>query len=297
MRNKILIGLIIFAAFGYGILVGCKKVFPYYQFENMKAIIDTKSITSIIPDEIVIYKRTQLRELKLNIFYPPKYNKKNKYPAAVFFSGGGWIEENTNTVFSHCKALSDKGMICAVADYRTAHIDGTSPQHSVEDAKSSIRYLRENANRYGLDINKIVAGGISAGGHIAAATGTLSKYDNNNENLKISSIPNAMILIAPVFDNSQNGYGFERVKYYWKDISPLHNISEKTPPTIILVGSNDAHISVKSTEEFKKSMDKYGIKCDLFIYEDYKHKDFGISFYDEFINKADDFLVDIDFLL
>jgi acetyl esterase/lipase len=47
---------------------------------------------------------------------------------------------------------------------------GVTPAACVEDAKSAERWLRQNAARLGLDPNRIVAAGGSAGGHIAACT-------------------------------------------------------------------------------------------------------------------------------
>ena len=79
---------------------------------------------------------------------------------------------------------------------------------------------------------RIAAGGGSAGGHVAAATATTTKYEDQNDDLSISSQPNLLLLYNPVLDNSAEGYGFNRVKDYWQDFSPMHNIHSKTPPSI-----------------------------------------------------------------
>ena len=176
---------------------------------------------------------------KRSLFYPNNYYKDNIYPTIIFFYGGGWINGTPKQFYRQCDYFSKKGFICASSEYRTADKYYTTPQHSVEDAKSAIRFLRKNSIKYKVDKNRIIAGGASAGGHLAAATGTLKKYDSEYENLDISSIPNAMILLNPVFDNSKNGYGYERVKYFWKDISPIDNININTPQTLILLGYKD----------------------------------------------------------
>ena len=92
----------------------------------------------------------------------------------------------------------------------------------------------DNAARLGIDPDRIAAGGGSAGGHVATATGTLSKLDDPNDDQTISSRPNALLLYNPVYDNGPDGgWAHDRVKDYWEDISPAHNIDAQTPPAIV----------------------------------------------------------------
>ena len=65
-------------------------------------------------------------------------------------------------------------------------------------------------------------------------------------------------MFNPVFDNGPNGYGHSRVKEYWKEISPMHNIDEKSPPTIVFLGSKDQLIPVATAEEYKSQMEAKG---------------------------------------
>jgi acetyl esterase/lipase len=74
-------------------------------------------------------------------------------------------------------------MVAMVADYRVKSRNNVTANKCVADAKSAIRWVREHASELGVDPNKIAAGGGSAGGHLAAATATLSKFDEANENL------------------------------------------------------------------------------------------------------------------
>lgn len=67
-------------------------------------------------------------------------------------------------------------MACAV-EYRTYNRHGTLPFDAVMDAKSAIRWLRQNANKYNIDTNKIVASGNSAGGHLILCTALADKWN------------------------------------------------------------------------------------------------------------------------
>ena len=69
------------------------------------------------------------------------------------------------------------------AEYRTKKSHGTDPFACVEDGKSAIRWVRENAAQLGIDPTKVIAGGGSAGGHVAACTGTIKGFEKGNVNI------------------------------------------------------------------------------------------------------------------
>ena len=56
--------------------------------------------------------------------------------------------------------------------------------------------------------NMIAAGGGSAGGHLAAPSANIDKFDNKNENLKIGSRPNALVLFNPIVDIASGSFGY-----------------------------------------------------------------------------------------
>jgi acetyl esterase/lipase len=130
------------------------------------------------------------------------------------------------------------------------------------DGKSAIRWVRKNAVRLGVDPKKIAAGGGSAGGHVAAAAGTLKGLEDKNDDFSVSSKPNALVLFSPVFDNGPEGYGYERVKDRYREISPIHNIAKGTPPTIVFLGSEDKHTPVATAQKYKKLMEEKSSRCE-----------------------------------
>ena len=166
----------------------------------------------------------------------------------------------------------------------------------MKDGKSAIRWVRRHAYKLGIDPNKLAAGGGSTGGQIAAAAGTTKLLNENGEDLSISSRPDALVLLNPVIDNGPNGYGHERVKKYWKEFSPIHNLDKLTPPTIILLGTEDKLIPIETAKEFKGNMEENGVRCDLSLYKGQSHGFFNKNLYYETLFEIDKFLVSIGYL-
>jgi acetyl esterase/lipase len=225
----------------------------------------------ISPDKKSTYKKLDGLELKLHVFHPEERRADGKHPAIVFFFGGGWNGGSPSQFYPHCEYLATRGMVAMSAEYRVKSRNGTTPRECVKDGKSAIRWVRQHARELGIDPSKVAAGGGSAGGHVAAAAGTTKGFEEEGEDLDVSSRPDALVLFNPVYDNGPTGYGHGRVKEYWKAFSPMHNLDETTPPTIVFLGTNDKLIPVSTAKEYKRLMETNGRRCDLHLYEGQPH--------------------------
>jgi acetyl esterase/lipase len=236
------------------------------------ALIQLNAYSQTIPGfQAYTYKKIDTLELKLLVKNPANFNTKKSYPTIVFFFGGGWVGGSLTQFKPHAEYLASRGMIAVLADYRVKNRHQATPFDAVADAKSAIRFLRQNAKLLNIDKNKIVASGGSAGGHLAAAAATVQGLNDPKDNLKISAKPNALVLYNPVFDNGPTGYGYDRIGERYPEISPMHNIGKKTPPTIVFLGTKDDLIPVETANLYKKKMEMNGNRCDLFLYEGQKH--------------------------
>jgi hypothetical protein len=65
--------------------------------------------------------------------------------------------------------------------YRTINAFGTTSKECVKDGKTAMRWVRTHAAELGIDPSRILAGGGSAGGHIAAATALVSGFNEVGE--------------------------------------------------------------------------------------------------------------------
>lgn len=227
-----------------------------------------------------IYKTVGDTKLSLFIFEPATGPKENR-PAIVFFFGGGWTNGSPTQFEQHCRYLASRGIVAITADYRVASRQQVKPTACVADAKSAVRWLRANATRLGLDPHRIAAGGGSAGGHIAAATGTLPDFDEPTEDAKISSVPDALVLfnpalvLAPMEGLPLEGFGTrvpeERLGTTPEKISPAHHVKKGAPPTIIFHGKADTTVPYATAEVFANAMKKAGNRCELVGYEGQTH--------------------------
>ncbi len=241
------------------------------------------------------YKSVDTVDLAMRVYYPETMETKAPFPAIVFFFGGGWVNGNLEQFAPHARHYAKRGMVAVLADYRVERRHGTTPFDAVRDAKSAIRFLRDRANDLRIDPEKIVAAGGSAGGHLAAAAGTVNGLEEPGEDHGISSRPNALVLFNPVFDNGPGGYGFDRVggEARYREISPIHNISPDTPPTVVFLGTNDDLIPVGTAVEYARRMDEAGVYCEVHLYGQQPHGFFNArspEFYEKTVSAADEFL-------
>ena len=219
--------------------------------------------------EKIKYKSVDGVDLNLHLFRPaPEQSESDgdlRRPVIVFFFGGGWVSGTPQQFYRQAWYLSRRGMVAVCAEYRIKSKHQTGPRECVKDGKSAIRYLRRHAQQLGIDPNRIVAAGGSAGGHIAAATATVTRIDEPANQPFVDPKPQALILFNPVLDNGPGGWGHEKVKDYWQDISPLHNLAKPTVPTLFMLGDQDKLIPVETAKKFQQRVESLEGRCELLV--------------------------------
>jgi acetyl esterase/lipase len=233
-----------------------------------------------------VYRKAGVADLRIWIF--GETDPETPKPAVVFFFGGGWVGGSPTQFERQARYLADRGMIAMVADYRVKSRNKTKAIACVEDGKAAVAWIRENAKRLGVDPNRIAAAGGSAGGHVAASTGTLSGFGSDER-------PNAMILFNPGLTFAKldgwepKGFGVHATPEAIKtrlgvdtaaELSPSHHVGAHTPPTLILHGEKDTTVPLASAQVFEAQMKKADRPCKLVIYKGAGHG---------FFNKGDDY--------
>jgi acetyl esterase len=280
---------------------------------NMKKIILILSLTfcinlllqaqeSKIKIDTIVYKKIDTSSLIMKIVYPPNFSSSETYPAMVFFFGGGWKRGNIGHFEMQADYFARRGIICFLADYRVESRHGATIVECVMDARSAIRYLRKNTDRFSIDGNKIIAAGGSSGGQLAAATAISNGPDESTDDISISPFPNALVLFNPAIDLGPGTGLYEKRKLgeIYQSISPLHIINKETPPTILFLGTEDKYIPVDDAKKYKQKIDDVGSRCELFLYEGQQHGFFNYSrseeHYKKTVYEADKFLISLGYL-
>lgn len=248
-----------------------------------------------------LFKTINGQPLYAYFYYPKNFSPDKSLPAIVFFHGGGWRNGSSTQFHEQCRYLASRGMIAIQADYRTMQRDGVTPFESVQDAKSAVRWIRSNAKELGVNPDMLAAGGGSAGGHLAAACGIVPGLEDSADDLSVSSVPNALVLFNPVFNNGPDGYRYDLFGDHYKEISPAHNIRKNLPPTIVFLGTEDSNLSVELAETFDHEMKDKGNISVLKLYEGQKHGFFnkskgGYKMYAITVYEMDKFLESLGYL-
>jgi len=224
-------------------------------------------------DRTRVYREVGEVELEVGVFLPGGAVPEEPAPAVVFFFGGGWKGGNRGHFAMQARYLAGRGMVVFCPDYRIESKHGTPPRECVVDAMAAMRWVSTHAEAFGVDPERIAAGGGSAGGHLAAAVALLDGFGAAEGQPR----PAALLLFNPVFDNGPGGYGHERVKDYWREFSPAHQLDEEAPPTLVLLGDRDPLVPVATAKAYRERMRELGRRCELVLYPGRAHGFFNHS--------------------
>src|SRR3954469_12906759 len=92
-------------------------------------------------------------------------------PTLVFYHGGGWVAGTKESAVMSLMPWLEMGWNVVNVEYRMARV-ALAPA-AVEDAQCALRFVVAGAQTYGVDVNRIVVAGESAGGHLALTTGMI----------------------------------------------------------------------------------------------------------------------------
>ncbi len=249
-----------------------------------------------------VYKAASDTELRLFIFNPQDLKPGDHRPAVVFFFGGGWRNGSPVQFAEQARYLAKRGMVAICADYRVSSRQDVTPLDCVEDARSAMTFVRENADRLGIDPHRIAAAGGSAGGHLAACVGVLNGAGSAEESP--NSRANALVLFNPAvqlaaFRGDEEALRAEAIASInartggrAKEISPIHHVGENEPPTLILHGTDDKTVPFSTVERFGEEMRKHGNRCEVVGFKGAGHGFFNLRRGNDAMHQATTHLMD-----
>ena len=255
MRRTICIFAALGLVFGRTARAGDGGAAPTSRAITLSDLWGDRALTEGLPHSFRIYQRFPVsngltEQLRLYLVHPREWKAADHRPAVVFIHGGGWGQGDADQWFPQCRYFALRGIVGASVQYRlttgTNNIDAC-----MADCQSAIAYLRRHAAELGVDPKRIAVVGESAGGHLAAALGTVTVDAGLSE-----SVPDALVLLNPITDLTTR-WG-ERLGSSAKQFSPLHHISKRTPPTLLIHGKADSVVDIRHSRAFHQRMLELG---------------------------------------
>jgi acetyl esterase/lipase len=200
--------------------------------------------------------------------------KATKAPCIVVIHGGGWRGGNFKVHVPHILEFAKRGYVSATVQYRLVP-KGTYPAQ-IEDVKCAVRHLRANADKYGIDKDRIGAIGFSAGAHLSMLLGTMDKADGlegDGGNPDQSSKVQAVVAYFGPTDLTQPDYP-DNVKQMINDLvggkvadkldvaksaSPITYVDSGDAPTLIYQGTKDRLVPYTQAVLMAEAMTKAGM--------------------------------------
>lgn len=219
------------------------------------------------PSRLLVYKKVGDRALEMHVFEPEGFKAGDKRACFLIIHGGGWTGGAPPRMYPFAAHYAAQGLVGISVQYRLNSVKaGVTVFDCVKDARSAVRYLRAHAAEMGIDADKIIVSGGSAGGHLAAATALFDAVNEDGEDLKVTTTPAALVLLFPVIDTSKDGYGQAKIGDRWQELSPVHHVRAGVPPTLIFHGTGDTVTPFAGAKAFHEAMLKAGNRCELDIH-------------------------------
>ena len=175
---------------------------------------------------------------KLDVYRPR--NAAPGTPVVVFFYGGDWQYGRRDDYRFVGEALSSRGFIAVLPDYRL-YPEVTFPAF-VEDSDRAVRWVHDNAARLGGDKARIYIMGHSAGAHIAALL-TLDPHYLRNVGLDENNIRATAALSGPYdFIPPQSDrpvFGKPTTQSAMDPHKPINFVHASAPPMLLFQGLKD----------------------------------------------------------
>jgi acetyl esterase/lipase len=245
-------------------------------------IIDIWENCNYTPDADDIHPTLTTYLLDFN----PEMQIGKKRPAVLICPGGGYSITSNREAEPIAIRFAAAGFHTFVLRYRVAPSRHPKP---LLDVSRAMWIIRENAELWNVDPEKIAVCGFSAGGHLAGSLGVFWHEDYIGEAIgmpKGMNKPNALILSYPVISSGQfahrgsfeNLLGKDASKEMQESMSLELHVSQQTPKTFLWHTFEDKGVPVENSLLFAQALRREGIPFELHIYPDGFH---GLALCDE----------------
>jgi acetyl esterase/lipase len=255
----------------------------------------------------VVYGTGGGRELRVDIF--PAAGARDYRTAVLQLHGGRWRYGNRKMMAEHARCLSRLGFTCLPTEYRL--LDEAPWPAPLHDVKAALRWTRAHAERLGVESDRIVIQGCSAGAYLAlmaAGTNGRAEWEGHGGHAAVSSHVNAIVPIYPVTLFKKDWAGCyngdapiaapddflpasllleeQQTEDNLRSISPFTHVTPDFPPTALWHGGADAYVPPAHSLRMYEALTRAGVFADLHLVAGVAHVfDFAPS-YREIVQQA-----------
>ncbi|HRP89803.1 MAG TPA: alpha/beta hydrolase [Edaphocola sp.] len=228
------------------------------------------------------------RDLKLSVIRHQDTSK--KLPVLFWFAGGGWMDTHHNIHLPNLIHLAHKGYVIVGVEYRDSNKINFPGQ--LQDAKAAIRYIKANADKFGVDVHKVIVMGESAGGHLASMLGVTNGLDqfeignNKEQNSNVNIAVPLYGVVSPL--SAKQGSAIRDFDFVYRNLlgaepenapelneaaNPLSYINNNTVPFLIFHGTKDVIVPAKDSQTLYDALQAQNIPSDFYELPDAEHMD------------------------
>lgn len=174
----------------------------------------------------------------MEVYFPPGHDPaKDKVPGLILFHGGGWHGGDLSQFRGACAYFASRGLVCATAEYRMlgGEAKDLPPGESkkrvcITDAKSAIRWFRQQSRAFGMDPQHLIVGGGSAGAHLSALATLNSGLNDPADPKDLDTRAVAYVWFNPAFSAKDASD---------PEVDVLRHLKPDMPPAIAIFGDRD----------------------------------------------------------
>ena len=209
----------------------------------------------------------------MKVFPLPKESNES-VPAVLLIPGGGY--KHISGYGQYWEFFKDKPVRFFSMKYRLP-VHGYRHPAPLQDAGRAVSTIRANAEKWGIDPNRVMVVAFSSGGHVATTLAThFEAGDPESEDhvSRFGNRPDAMALFCPVVSMTSHPHrpsvvrllGPEPTKELLDDLSNELQVTDKTPPTFLAHAKDDKLVLPQNSMMFHEALKKAGVKTELKIY-------------------------------
>ena len=216
------------------------------------------------------YRTVNGTALKAYVFDAGRKDQAATRPAILLLHGGGWSVGSPDWTFPSARRYADMGMVAVSVQYRLSGETDT-PIDALEDVCRAFAWVRGRAAEWGIDPRRVAASGVSAGGHLAAASATIGC--GNSGGAHGIGGPDALVLWSPALDVARDGHFVRllRGRAAASAYSPLEQVRADMPPVHIVQGEEDVLTPARAARRFCERVTARGGRCEITAYPGVGH--------------------------